>query len=273
MRDNICICAIACGEEDYIAEWLEFHLLQGVEHFFLNINNPIDRTPEILSHYKDVVTLASYPLTKEDEFNIHLWQLKAYHDLVLRAKAANKYGWISIIDVDEFLWSPAYTSLPETLAMYRESDIGCIAVKWLMFGSNNQIDKKEGLVIERFLGRQNGTHPHCKSVFKTGHYRAQGGNCHTVRVSGNVVNERKEVEPEEYAVKFEPGTADILAINHYHLKSWEECMKRWSLRDGKATEIKDKKALFEVDNFNDVQDTRLLRFVSDIKQNIRNRNV
>lgn len=271
---DLVICAIACGEEDYIAEWIEFHLLQGVEHFYLNINNPIDKTPEILNRYKDVVTLSYYPLEGGDLHNVHLWQLKAYDELVKLARPSAE--WVAIIDVDEFLWSPTNDltswdrrgndSLVYNLQEFNDRGIGCVAVKWHMFGDSGNRTRTPGLVIERFTKRQNGTHPHCKSVFKSSHYLGPGGDCHTVSVKGLIVNERKRLCPKDtYAVDFKPGTAELLCINHYHIKTYEECLKRVELRKGKATEIKDFEIFYNQDNYNDVEDRRLVKFAETVK--------
>ena len=270
MKHELVICGIVCGEEEYLEEWLNFHILQGVGHFFLNINNPLDKTPDILKRYKDIVTLGTLPLTGDDLFNIHLWQLKAYDELCRIAKKWTE--WITILDVDEFIWSPSHDKVVEALKTFKDPGIGGVVVKWLMFGSNHHRNKTDGLVIERFTRRQDGTHPHCKSLFKASHYKEQGGNCHTVRVKGLIVNEKKRPQPKEYAVDFKAGTADIVAINHYHCKSYEECMKRLSLRDGKATEVKDKEHFFSVDDYNDVEDTRLLKYADKIKLMIEERN-
>ena len=268
---DLVVCGIAAGEEAYLAEWLSFGLLQGVQHFYLNINNPIDRTPEILEHYKDVVTLGTLPLNKEDEYAIHQWQLRAYAELADMAK--KKSRWITILDCDEYLWSPTGKQLPEVLKDYNDKGLGCIQVRWAMFGDSGHRTKTDGLVIERFTHRQDGTHPHCKSVFKSSHYKEQGGNCHTVRVKVLIVNERKVPQPKEYAVDWKPGTFDILRINHYHIKSFEEAMARLALREGKATEVKDKEHFYAVDNYNDIKDESLLKFAPAIKENIRKRGL
>ena len=42
------ICAIFKNEGHYLKEWIEFHKLQGVEHFFLYNNNSTDDYEQVL---------------------------------------------------------------------------------------------------------------------------------------------------------------------------------------------------------------------------------
>ena len=43
---------IVRNEDPYIEEWLEFHLMMGVTHFFIYDNGSTDRTRDILSRYQ-----------------------------------------------------------------------------------------------------------------------------------------------------------------------------------------------------------------------------
>ena len=51
MKGYLSVCAIYKNEARYLAEWLEFHLLAGVEHFFLYNNNSTDDHREVLAPY------------------------------------------------------------------------------------------------------------------------------------------------------------------------------------------------------------------------------
>ena len=51
MKGYLSVCAIYKNEARYLAEWLEFHLLAGVEHFFLYNNDSTDDHREVLAPY------------------------------------------------------------------------------------------------------------------------------------------------------------------------------------------------------------------------------
>ena len=48
MKGYLSVCAIYKNEARYLAEWLEFHLLAGVEHLFLYNNDSTDDHREVL---------------------------------------------------------------------------------------------------------------------------------------------------------------------------------------------------------------------------------
>ena len=45
-------CVVICrGEDDYLIEWIEFHRMMGVEHFFVYDNGIEPATKELLKSY------------------------------------------------------------------------------------------------------------------------------------------------------------------------------------------------------------------------------
>ncbi len=71
MEYYLTISAIMKNEGPYLKEWLEFHLMTGVEHFYLYDNSSDDETVKILDDY-----------IKRGIVSYHLWpdhpgQLKA----------------------------------------------------------------------------------------------------------------------------------------------------------------------------------------------------
>ena len=57
------VAAIMKNEKPYLKEWLEYHLLQGVEHFYLCDNGSTDGTDAYLEPYvaKGVITYIPLP--------------------------------------------------------------------------------------------------------------------------------------------------------------------------------------------------------------------
>ena len=47
-RHYLAVCAIAKNEGAYFAEWIEWHLSQGVEKFYIYDNESTDNTREVL---------------------------------------------------------------------------------------------------------------------------------------------------------------------------------------------------------------------------------
>jgi hypothetical protein len=140
------ICAIFKDEAPYLPEWIEFHRLVGVEHFFLYDNLSADGGREVLEPWvrAGVVTISdcSIPLGQGGQG----W---AYADALERARGRTR--WLAFIDLDEFLFSPAPTPLPEVLREYEEHP--GVIVNWQVYGSSGLTTRTGGLVIESFLKR------------------------------------------------------------------------------------------------------------------------
>ncbi len=79
----------------FLREWIEFHILVGVEHFYLYNNFSEDNYLEVLQPYIEsgIVTLTDWP--------IESGQLSAYLDCFKRHK--NHTVWKAYINPDEFI--------------------------------------------------------------------------------------------------------------------------------------------------------------------------
>jgi Glycosyltransferase family 92 len=140
------ICAIFKDEAPYLPEWIEFHRLVGVERFFLYDNLSADGSREVLEPWvrAGVVSISdcSIPLGQGGQG----W---AYADALERARGRTR--WLAFIDLDEFLFSPGPTPLPDLLREYEEHP--GVVVNWQVYGSSGLTAKPEGLVIESFVKR------------------------------------------------------------------------------------------------------------------------
>jgi hypothetical protein len=140
------ICAIFKDEAPYLPEWIEFHRLVGVERFFLYDNLSVDSGREVLEPWvrANVVSISdcSTPLAQGGQG----W---AYADALERARGRTR--WLAFIDLDEFLFSPGPTPLPDLLKEYEEHP--GVVVNWQVYGSSGHTAKPAGLVIENFVRR------------------------------------------------------------------------------------------------------------------------
>lgn len=89
------VCAIAKDEGPYFKEWLDWHICQGVQKFYIYDNNSTDETKAVLSPYVEkglveYVYWAGYRM-----------QLAAYDDCLERHRLDTR--WLAFIDLDEFL--------------------------------------------------------------------------------------------------------------------------------------------------------------------------
>jgi hypothetical protein len=113
VRFKLAIVAIFKGEDEYLREWIEFHRIVGVEHFFLYDNGDRESSRAILKPYVDVgivtyIPFADFPEKSmrskygKDQFRKLSMQNLAYGDCV--RKYAKHCDWLAKIDLDEFLY-------------------------------------------------------------------------------------------------------------------------------------------------------------------------
>lgn len=160
---ELSIGAIFRDEGPYLKEWIEYHRLVGVEHFYLYNNLSKDKYREVLQPYIDqgIVDLVDIPRESE---SLHRWnaiQSGAYYQAIKKAK--NESKWLAIIDIDEYLVPTEDVKLTELLKEY-ESYSG-LAVNWVVFGTSH-VEKipSDRLMIETLVRRAPLSFTHNKYV-------------------------------------------------------------------------------------------------------------
>lgn len=140
---KVAICAIFRDEALILKEWIEFHKIVGVEHFYLYNNFSEDNYLEILKPYieQGVVTLIDWPYPQS--------QMAAYQNCVETYKQETK--WLGFIDLDEFVVpNKHYNTIYEFLNQF-DSNRPIVIIYWRYFGSSGKIDRdRNKLVTENF---------------------------------------------------------------------------------------------------------------------------
>jgi hypothetical protein len=217
VKSYLAVCAIYRDEATYFPEWLEFHRLVGVEQFYLYDNGSTDDSLDVLAPYLDagIVTRHTWPR--------YPGQYEAYEHCA--AVHAGEARWIAFIDLDEFLFSPAGTSLTDSLRDY-ESHVA-VAVNWAVYGSGGHETKPEGLTIENFLWRvRDGGDPNrlVKAIADPSQVtRCRNPHYFFYKDGQHAVDEK--LRPVPYA-RTEDTAFERLRINHYFTRSDEEFLRK-----------------------------------------------
>lgn len=124
------VCAIFKNEELSLKEWLEYHLIVGVEHFYLYNNFSNDTYQNILQPYieKGIVDLIDWPVKQG--------QISAYEDFW--KKYHQQTQWVAFIDIDEFFCPIHERSVANWLKKYEKYP--SVFVYWKMFGTSGKIN-------------------------------------------------------------------------------------------------------------------------------------
>jgi hypothetical protein len=214
----LAVAAMVKNEGSYLAEWLAFYLVQGVEHVYLYDNDSSDDTAAVIEPFvrSGFVTVTAWP----GEFDGSVLQLKAYHHAL--ATYGHLYRWMAFIDIDEFLFPVTEATLPAALSRFEA--LPAVAVPWTMFGTSGHKTRPRSLVVEAYTMRGSDlSRP--KSIVQPSEVRGLS-NLHLFNYDeGRMVayNERGEL-----VGKRGPFYSDILRLNHYYTRSEEEFARKKS---------------------------------------------
>lgn len=232
MKYGLSVCAIVRDEAPYFREWFLFHLNQGVEKFTIYHNSKgsgdDEKTRKVL-----IETAIEFP----GKITLQPWpqfpgQMAAYtHYLEIYGYQTD---WCAFIDVDEFLH---LRGLPidstDTVASFLNAaafeNVGGLAVHWLMFGSSGLKDRPDhtASVINDFVWRIKEVNPHVKSIVRPRFTVSVGNDPHHFLFKNGygAVDENLRLMSQHYATPAY-GSAEMIAINHYHTKSYAEYYTR-----------------------------------------------
>lgn len=263
MIDPVHICCLAKNEGKYLREWLLFHQLIGVSHILLYDNSSTDDTRQVIqpfveSGFVDVVPwLWSSPC-----------QLAAYHDAIYRYRGRKL--WLAFIDLDEFLFSPLFDTIPEALeSLCQTISHSAFGVNWCCFGSGNRLNYSSEPVIERFIWRlatSNPVNTHIKSLVWMNQQVRVGGDPHYFDVQHGTYSENGDPIHGPLA----PHSSAILRINHYVTKSAEEL--RAKIIRGRA-DVTDPYSPGAYDSYHarEIEDRDIQRFLPELRQRLKDR--
>lgn len=166
---DLSACMIFRDEAPYLKEWIEFHRLQGFEHFYLYNNLSEDNYKEVLAPYikSGIVELIEWNRESENVIEWDAIQVGAYNDGFNRAKKKSK--WLAILDSDEFLFPTVENDLLKFLKQYEKlNGFGGLLVNWVGFGTS-WVEKipEDKLLIETLTLCVPSGNDHFKSIFLT----------------------------------------------------------------------------------------------------------
>ncbi len=149
---NLSVCAMFKNEAKHLREWIEYHHLIGVDHFYLYENGATDNFMKVLRPYinKKIVTIIPWPdnIERQEGENLFKWSLStlipAYENaIVLHAKKETE--WLVFLNVDEFLL-PIDGTMTELLTKYQ--DFPGIEIGTEFFEAAKNMNPLKSLVIE-----------------------------------------------------------------------------------------------------------------------------
>lgn len=236
---KVALVCIAKNEDNYIKEWVDYHIKLGFDNVFIYENDwRCDYT---------------HPQLVKIPFDGLSQQMVAYNNWLKHRK--NGFDWVAFFDVDEFLVLKKHKTIQEFVSDYNSKN--GIGINWYFFGNNGHEKVEDDYSqIKRFTKRGSVMNHHIKTIL----------NCN-VKCNMKVHNPDSVqiVSPEgnqiygPFNYKF---SDEIAQLNHYFCKTPEEFKKKCDR--GRADKFEYKNT-FEVNyqpqNLNEVEDTHALDFM------------
>jgi glycosyltransferase involved in cell wall biosynthesis len=256
------VVAIVKDEAPYMAEWLEYHLLVGVEKFYIYDNGSTDNLLEILQPYikEGIVEYISFPGK--------LMHLPAYNQALRRLQDTS--FWIAFIDLDEFIVPVETQTISEFLRDFEQ--FPGIEINWVLYGSSGHKEKNDGFVIDRFKDHDVWDSPYNRTVKSIHNPRCTFKiNSHV----GDYIYGDPSVDSDKNKNIIGSGGRvplhDKLRVNHYFLKSYEEYLVKVNKgRSAVAAKLKIEE-FYERDKNDIKNDTIMDKYIPVIKENISKR--
>lgn len=270
-KNDLSICAIFKNEGPFLKEWIEFHKIQGVKHFYLYNNNSNDNYKKVLKPYikANEVTLVDWLFTYE-KGKTNDWlsiQTGAYQDCLTKFGQDNE--WIAFIDADEFLYCIDGSSLPVFLKNYQE--FGGLCVNWLLFGTSHvETVPKNKLMIEVLTmcsKHDNGRNKRIKSIVQPEKTeKCVSAHAFKYKEGFFAVGSDKSVIAGGNSKK---ALHDLICINHYWTRT-EKCFRERKIKSRNERRNQDTENNLQkwADSYNLSFDTNILQFVPKLRKNM-----
>lgn len=270
-RGKVAIASLFQNEASFLREWIEFHQMIGVSHFYLYNNLSQDDYWSVLESYvKDgTVELFDVPFDTSvfnDGAHTHNQVQTACYNHALK-KAKDRFKWLALIDSDEFIVPIEDMNLPELL--YQYDGAVAVVVYWQMYGTSRVKDLlPDELMIEKLLYKypaQNANNHFYKMIVKPEYNQCK--DPHWCKIKEGYFG----VFPngERFSRQYSPGALPIqeLRINHYTNRtiSFYEQVKKprradWGYHPSPDQEFK------ELLLSNSTYDPVMLRYVPELRQ-------
>ncbi|MCX6059049.1 MAG: glycosyltransferase family 92 protein [Chloroflexi bacterium] len=210
--DYLSLCLICKDENAYLSEWLNYHILMGVDRFYIYDNESKVSLRESLKEYIERGWVVVVDISGK------AMQLYAY-DHCLQTFGVNTF-WLGFIDTDEFLVPKTTQDLKKLLKEYEA--YGGLAVSSLFFGSSGHKTRPAAGQIAAYTRRTHTTFKEnemIKSIIQPSLVMMPNSpHNFTFKENAWCVNEGfLRVEGQRF-----PNYTEKIQLNHYYCRSEQE---------------------------------------------------
>ncbi len=266
-KHYLTIGAIFKDEAPYLQEWIEFHLMQGVEKIFLYNHMSVDNFMPVLMPYirEGLVEVRTW---KKPAYPGSTTQYEAYQSCV---ETRGPYAhWMAFIDIDEFLFPvEENVTLSEVLRRYEEHP--AVAVHWKVFSTSGHVLTPPGLTIENFTKSDPIISPMVKLIINTEQIK-RFDTAHSAQFLNDRVAVTENFDPITMPSRY-PPSSQVLRLNHYWTKSVEEFAQKNARGNvGGGDNKYNVGLLLHREHFDTEHDTLIQRYLPELKARLQARS-
>ena len=211
--------AILKDEERFLDEWIIYHKMLGIDHFFLYDDDPAFPLEHFVKPYQKFATAIHWsPLDRQ--YAGRSRQTRAYTHAV--EHFALRYDWVLFLDADEFVVLRRHETVQDFLNEF-PPHVNAVSLNWHLFGHNGYYDDPEGLISASLTRRMSDAHKDCKTFSRPQKILLPIHSAHYCELEVHI---RADASGALFKVPLYPGKTDAAHINHYMCRSFITWMKR-----------------------------------------------
>lgn len=247
------IVCIAKREENYIEEFVKYHLALGFKKIILYDNEDVPTYEKLLSNYREYLTVIHFP---HNNYNKGV-QYVALDHFIQNILFNSDITHVAHIDIDEYIVLKKHNNICEFIDEYIVGDCQAIGMNWRYFGSSNKTDYEKLPITTRFTMCGNQGNKHIKTIFKKDKFYSFGTvhevyfkEGYTKSTSGHLIH-----GSFNYNIDL-----SVIQLNHYKSKTLPEYVNirrrgRADVASYSEEKIEDVTNDFNAANFNETECT------------------
>lgn len=210
------IVAIAKFEQDYIEEWVIYHLAMGFDRIYLYDNEDVPTYHNILKRFGSKVFITH---AKGNDYPVGI-QYMAINHFMENYVTKDNIKYVLHSDIDEFVCLKKHANIKDFIKDYFLPQVAGISICWRYFGSSGLIKKTDEPVVSRFRRCAIKGDKLMKTLFKadliTGfvccHNVSPKEGYYIIATNGVITTEAENLEMD----------TSVIQMNHYYCKTIPE---------------------------------------------------
>lgn len=257
-------CAVFQQDARFLKEWIEYHKMMGVEHFYLYNNNSTDDFISVLAPYLESGEVDLFWWPSPSDSDLELCQTKAIQDAV--GRAVHSSMWLAILDTEDFIVPTQHLFLTEYLTEMETLTSQIVLMRHFFGTSGVERVPDDRLMIETLTKREVVTSRErrpVKAIVKPKFVRQ--ARPHECEMS-------QSAEKIKHAPSDEP--APPLLLHHYWTRdiAFLKEVKKRRLERERGVSFHDEEIEDLAHSYNDLDDPIMERFTAELRDRVFPKN-